>query len=203
MEKRTNQHVDGALNEKETNRQPQYTHQPIVRRSSERDRRSTASRKPSYIERRAARLLQPKGVETLDAKDVIKKSFRARRVARAARLIWFAWVLIPPQVIFAIISIVGLASEVVAEEVFFGFFSGAVPGEAIYLVMSILVIIIGTLSLLYAVLVFLSARVSLLSGKGLLVLAVCFCLYALPVFNIFPWVFVYSLYLGAQYIKEG
>lgn len=155
------------------------------------------------IQRKTARILQPKGVETISAKDIARKAIRTKKVVRAGRLLWFAGVLVPAQVIFAIISIIGIGSETIAEEVFLGLFSGAVPGEAIYLVMAVLVIIIGTLSLLYAVMVFAASRVSLLSGKGVLVLGICFCLYALPIFNIIPWVFVYATYLSWQYIKEG
>jgi hypothetical protein len=108
----------------------------------------------------------------------------------------FIW---PVQLVFAAISIAGLGTVVALDTEWIGYLDlfGWVSdsGLEILVISLIIVFIIGFLIMMTAIFIYTIRGISIVRGMSIFVMAVCLALYAVPVFNLLPWMWFWCLYV--------
>lgn len=108
----------------------------------------------------------------------------------------FLW---PVQAIMAVISIGGLGTLTVLETEWVGYLDlfGWVSswGQEMLFISLIIVFIIGFLVMLTAIFVYTIRGINISNDLSILIMAICLALYAVPVFNLLPWMWFWCLYV--------
>ena len=108
-------------------------------------------------------------------------------------------ILYPVQLCVGAVSLAGLSVLVAVEGTWagwldaFGWFSSV--GEELFFIAMGINLVIGVLTLMFAFLVFSLRGVSINRGISLIVAAICFSMYAAPVLNLLPWIWLWCLYV--------
>ena len=111
---------------------------------------------------------------------------------KAARAGWFIFLTaIPfwvPQIYCWMVGVAGLGSESV------WLLSYVIPGETIFTTMNFIISAIGVITMMYAFVVYATAKVNAWSGMKGLVFCFCVAFYCAPFLNFAPWFLLWIVY---------
>lgn len=128
---------------------------------------------------------------------------KGERVIKATSATWFiigiTWILYVVQFIFAILSLIGMASLLAYDSSlvdyldFFDFASDG--GEMVMYTGMFISFAMGILTFIVALAIFVSRRVDSGRSLSIFVAALCFSSYAVPGLNLIPWAWLWCLYV--------
>lgn len=161
-----------------------------------------------------SRLLRPQNNNRLQSAKVapVKEvASTAVDVANAASAAWFivgtTWIFYMVQFVAGVISLVGLLGLIAIQESwlsyadFFGFFSGM--GEAATYTGMVICAAMGVFTLILAIIVFKFRGVAIARSHSVPLMALCFALNVAPGFNLFPWFWVWCLFVVKSQVGKG
>jgi hypothetical protein len=139
-----------------------------------------------------------------------KVTAKVTAVANATSATWFimglTWILYLIQLVFSVMALVGLGAVIAVEETivnsvdFFGLLSGT--GEIFFYVGMGMTLLVGVMTFLIAVMVFMFRGVVMARSASTLVAAVCFALYLFPGFSLVPWAWLWCFYVVKTQVSQ-
>lgn len=136
-----------------------------------------------------------------------EKVMNVVNAATATRsILWIVGVTYPAHLALALLYLVGLASLITIEESFldvidvFDLASGM--SELMFYVSLVVLFLMGLLTLILAVGMYVWRGVKVDTGISLPLAAVCLALYMAPVFNLIPWMLFWCLYVVKRQANE-
>ncbi|MEZ4200458.1 MAG: hypothetical protein R3B69_02600 [Candidatus Paceibacterota bacterium] len=159
---------------------------------------ATGARVVKKIPNRVQAAQKQAGNKKPGAARLLAKGKSGGKQMRALVALSWLWPIVPFQILLALASALGIAIEIFAEDILWGFGAWLVPAGEIALGLHFVVFFIGLVCMLTAIPLLIFRGINVFKLNGGLWFMICLGFYFVPLLNAFPWVFLWGWRVGNQ-----